>query len=78
MKLYLARAVSDIYGEAGVQQGYPLGSSTSVFVLAIHPILEAHEVLITAYAENVIISGPLSSVLAAQEMYISDWSPGDE
>ena len=71
LKLYLAGEVSDIFSEAGVQQGDPLGST--LFALAIHPTLikiaEAYEVLITAYADNVIISGPLSSVLAAQEMY---------
>ena len=60
-----------INSETGVQQGDPLGST--LFALAIHPILLAlglhHQVLISAYADNVVISGPLSRVLQAQDEF---------
>ena len=61
--------VSFISSETGVQQGDPLGST--LFALALHPVLTElgrhHQVLITAYADNVVISGPLSRVFGAQE-----------
>ena len=51
-----------------MQQGDPLGST--LFALAIHPVLleigrTFPHVLITAYADNVVLSGPVSEVKKA-------------
>jgi hypothetical protein len=60
-----------------VQQGDPLGST--LFALAIHPVLleigrAFPHVLITAYAENVVLSGSLSEAKKAHSMYHSNMS----
>ena len=55
-----------------VKQGFSRETPWAVRCLpwpALIKIAEAYEVLRTAYADNVIIAGPLSSVLTAQEMY---------
>ena len=72
LKHYHSGSVEHITSEAGVQQGDPLGST--LFALVIHPILidiaqHNPDILLTGYADNVVISGPLSKCLAAVEMY---------
>ena len=72
LKHYQAGSVEYISSQAGVQQGDPLGST--LFAMAIHPTLisiaERHpDVLLTAYADNVIIVGPLSKATNAVDMY---------
>jgi hypothetical protein len=61
--------VSFISSETGVHQGNPLGST--LFTLALHPVLtelgQHHQIIITAYADNVVLSGPLTQVVRAQE-----------
>jgi hypothetical protein len=70
LKYFYDGKVAHINSESGVQQGDPLGST--LFALAIHPILtrigSQHNILLTAYADNVVLSGPLSRVLRAQEV----------
>ena len=65
LKFYDAGQTYRVSSTSGVQQGDPLGSA--LFALALHPILvdlaEAFpNVQITAYADNVIISGPLTDI----------------
>jgi hypothetical protein len=72
LKFYHSGSTTLIESKTGVQQGDPLGSS--LFALAIHPILlelgDAFPgVFITAYADNVVMSGPLSLVQKAHEAY---------
>ena len=71
LKYYHEGKVAYIHSESGVQQGDPLGST--LFALSIHPILiklgTEHNILITAYADNVVLSGPLSRVLQAQDAF---------
>ena len=68
LKYYSRSEVLTIESESGVQQGDPLGSL--LFALAIHPLLldigaRHPEVFISAYADNRIITGPLSKIQAA-------------
>ena len=71
LKYFHDGKVVKISSESGVQQGDPLGST--LFALAIHPILtllrSQHNILLTAYADNVVLSCPLSRVLRAQEAF---------
>ena len=72
LKYYSRSEVLTIQSESGVQQGDPLGSQ--LFALAIHPLLldigaRHPEVFISAYADNCIITGPLSKVQAAVHDY---------
>ena len=68
LKLYHSGSTYTILSETGVQQGDPLASN--LFALALHPqlcsVARRHsDILITAYADNIIITGPLSKVGAA-------------
>ena len=71
LKYYHSGQVSHILSQSGVQQGDPLGST--LFALVIHPILldiaSNFDVVIAAYADNVIFTGNLSEVIRAQERY---------
>ena len=72
LKFYGSDSNYIVQSEAGVQQGDPLGSL--LFALAIHPLLldigQRHpSVFISAYADNCIITGPLSKVRAAVQDY---------
>ena len=72
LKHYHSGSVELVSSESGVQQGDPLGST--LFAMAIHPTLidiaDKHpEVLLTAYADNVVISGPLTQCLKAVDSY---------
>ena len=72
LKHYHAGGVEYIRSEAGVQQGDPLGST--LFAMGIHSTLieiaDKHpEVMLTAYADNVIIVAPLSKATEAVDMY---------
>ena len=73
LKFCHSGSVTQLLSEAGVHQGDPLGST--LFALAIHPMLieiaEAFNVLITAYADNVVISGQLSEVGKVAVLYQS-------
>ena len=65
LKFYHNGEIFEVDSSSGVQQGDPLGSV--LFALGLHPIItklasSIPEVLITAYADNVVISGPLSFV----------------
>ena len=70
LKYYHAGKVHDFSSEAGVHQGDPIAST--LFALAIHPLImkvaEAHNVIITAYADNIIMTGKLSVVREAAVM----------
>ena len=77
LRFFHSGTTSFISSQSGVQQGDPLGST--LFALAIHPVLleigrAFPDVLITAYADNVIVSGPLSQVKKAHLMYHSHMS----
>ena len=55
-----------------MQQGDPLGST--LFAAAIHPLIlqigqDVSNALITAYADDAIIAGPLSAALQAHQAY---------
>ena len=71
LKYFHNGKVACISSKSGVQQGDLLDST--LFALAIHPILiklgSQHNVLITAYADNVVFSGPLSRVVQAQDAF---------
>ena len=71
-KYYSRSKIWTIQSEIWVQQGDPLGILH--FALAIHPLLldigaRHPEVFISAYADNCIITGPLSKVQAAVHDY---------
>ena len=70
LKYYHAGKVHDFSSEAGVHQGDPIAST--LFALALHPLIievaEAHNVIITAYADNIIMTGKLSVVREAAVM----------
>ena len=77
LKFHHSGNIIIISSESGVQQGDPLCST--LFALAIHPILlqlgVAHpQVLFTAYADNVFMSGPLSHVQRAYVDYCQHMS----
>ena len=72
LKYYSGSEVITIRSESGVQQGDPLGSL--LFALGIHPLLLSiganhPDVFLSAYADNCIITGPLSKVQAAVAEY---------
>ena len=72
LKHYHGGGVEYINSEAGVQQGDPLGST--LFAMGIHSTLidiarKHPDVLLTAYADNVIIIAPLSKATEAVDMY---------
>ena len=72
LKYYCGGKVVTINSESGVHQGDPLGST--LFALALHPIImkvaEAHpDVLILAYADNVIMIGKVSDLCGAVHDY---------
>jgi hypothetical protein len=62
LKYFHNGKVACIRRELGVQQGNQLGSI--LLELAIHPILiklgSQHNILITAFTNNVVFSGPLT------------------
>ena len=65
-------SAKDTNSESGVQQGDRLGSI--LFALAINPVLLDlgrlyPSLLITAYADNDILAGPLSVLRAAHDQY---------
>ena len=71
LKYYHAGQVSHVLSQSGVQQGDPLGST--LFALAIHPILleiaSTFDIVVAAYADNVVFTGRLSEVIRAQDLY---------
>ena len=72
LKYYSSGSTSTITSQTGVQQGDPLGST--LFALGIHPILlelgQRHpQIVVSAYADNVVLAGPLSAVEAAHADY---------
>ena len=77
LRYFHSGTTSFLTSQSGVQQGDPLGSTLSLFALAIHPLLlqigqDVPTALITAHADNVIIAGPLSAALQAHKAYHSD------
>ena len=74
LKYYSSGTTSVVKSQSGVQQGDPLGST--LFALGIHPILlnlghHHPRILVSAYADNVVLAGPLSAVEAAHADYCS-------
>ena len=74
LKYYHDGEVTEICSESGVHQGCPLGST--LFAFALHPILieiaEAFpSIIIFAYADNVVMTGPLQDLRTAADMYKS-------
>ena len=72
LKYYSGTDVFTIHSQSGVQQGDPLGSL--LFALGVHPLLvrigaNHPSVFLSAYADNIIITGPLSKVQAAVTEY---------
>ena len=62
LKYYHAGKAHVFSSEAGLHQGDPIAST--LFTLAIHPIIikvaEDYDVVITAYADNIIMTGKMS------------------
>ena len=74
LKYYHDGEVTEICSESGVHQGCPLGST--LFAFALHPILieiaEAFpSIIIFAYADNVVMTGPLQDLRTTADMYKS-------
>ena len=72
LRFYHSGKVYNILSQTGVQQGDPLGST--LFAATIQPILikiatTFDAIVVTAYADNVTLSGPMSQVCKAYHEY---------
>ena len=72
LRLFLQGGIPEILSQSGVQQGGPLGSIH--FALAIYPLLlevgkKYPTMLITAYTDNVVMTGPLDTIKEAFQQY---------
>jgi hypothetical protein len=70
LKYYHGGKVHLFSSDAGVHQGDPIAGT--LFALAIHPIIikvaEDYDVVVTAYADNIIMSGKMSEIRKAAVM----------